>query len=297
MAKTIKFNLILDDYPVRSLEGLQEHFSIEDILKFYENGLLEKWLSVRGYEKQLQLVQDISEAASKKEIIRELIKIFDIALEEKEIEEQICILDFLEKEKVLYEEYKKNSFEKKQILADYHVGYDALIQHMIDNKDNMAVLKADVSELEKEYLGLFALDYHTLFFRLNQEAPKAVFAMLTKKVFRKYWIDRQYWSERDKRSEVYSYIKKNYAKKEKIKEVLEDDLKIVQRDTQAMWDPIERKGTKLMILSTDIGAFIKNAEEFEEKIPSSEVEGAFLLFDGLEYQCNNSSYELLYMEV
>ena len=52
MAKTIKFNLILDDYPVRNLEGLQEHFSIEDMLKYYDNGLLLRWLKVRGYEKQ-----------------------------------------------------------------------------------------------------------------------------------------------------------------------------------------------------------------------------------------------------
>ena len=33
MAKTIKFNLILDNYPVRDIEDIQEHFSIEDMIK------------------------------------------------------------------------------------------------------------------------------------------------------------------------------------------------------------------------------------------------------------------------
>ncbi len=49
MAKTIKFNLILDDKPVRTIEELQENFCIDDILEFYEKGLLQKWLKVRGY--------------------------------------------------------------------------------------------------------------------------------------------------------------------------------------------------------------------------------------------------------
>lgn len=53
MAKTIKFNLILDGYPVRNLEGLQEHFSIEDILKYFRNGLLLRWLKVRGIQKNM----------------------------------------------------------------------------------------------------------------------------------------------------------------------------------------------------------------------------------------------------
>ena len=32
MAKTIKFNLICDGKPVRTIEDLQENFSIEDVL-------------------------------------------------------------------------------------------------------------------------------------------------------------------------------------------------------------------------------------------------------------------------
>ena len=52
MAKTIKFNLICDGKPVRSIEDLQNNFSIEDILDYYNNKLLHRWLEVRGYEKE-----------------------------------------------------------------------------------------------------------------------------------------------------------------------------------------------------------------------------------------------------
>ena len=39
MAKTIKFNLICDDKPVRTIEDLQNNFSIEDVLEYYNNKL------------------------------------------------------------------------------------------------------------------------------------------------------------------------------------------------------------------------------------------------------------------
>lgn len=78
MTKTIKFKLILDDYPVRTIEQLQEHFEIEDILKYFENELLLRWLHVRGYEKQYESVKRIDKSLEKKEIVKELMKIFEI---------------------------------------------------------------------------------------------------------------------------------------------------------------------------------------------------------------------------
>ena len=57
MAKTIKFNLICDNTPVRTIEDLQNNFSIEDVLNYYRNGLLCRWLKVRGYEEELKKVE------------------------------------------------------------------------------------------------------------------------------------------------------------------------------------------------------------------------------------------------
>lgn len=116
MAKTIKFNLILDNYPVRNLEGLREHFSIEDILKYYDNGLLVRWLNVRGYYKQCTAVEAIDKSGDRKEIIISLIKIFEVVdLSIADIEKAICILSYLDKEKELNKEYKKNAFAKNRL--------------------------------------------------------------------------------------------------------------------------------------------------------------------------------------
>ena len=50
MAKTIKFNLICDNQPIRTIEDLQNNFSIEDVLTYYNNRLLHRWLEVRVYK-------------------------------------------------------------------------------------------------------------------------------------------------------------------------------------------------------------------------------------------------------
>lgn len=60
MAKTIKFNLICDEKPVRTIEDLQNNFSIEDVLDYYNNQLLHRWLSVRGYNSELEAVSAIT---------------------------------------------------------------------------------------------------------------------------------------------------------------------------------------------------------------------------------------------
>lgn len=64
-----------------------------------------------------------------------------------------------------------------------------------------------------------------------------------------------------------------------------------------MWDPIERPEVKIMVLHIQKGTFIKNAGEFSEKLSAEDVNEQFLKLNGLEYQCNNETYELLYMEV
>lgn len=292
MAKTIKFNLILDNYPVRNIEGMQEHFSIEDMLKYFKNGLLLRWLKVREYEKEYEKVTAIDKTLDNKSIMMELVKIFEIAdLDEGEIEQAIGILTYLEEEKKLSARYEKNVLAKKQIIKDYHTGYAELVEHMEKNKDNMAILKADAIQMEKEYCELFKLNHFALYFRLVETAPKAVFAILTRDVFRNYWIGENV------NRKIRDNVRYALLSTGKVKEVLGDDLKIVKRNTHAMWDLIERPDVKLMVLSIASGTFVKNAGDFFEKLGNTDVNNKLPKFNGLEYQCNNEAYELLYMEV
>ena len=101
MAKTIKFNLICDDKPVRTIEDLQDNFSIEDVLKYYQNGLLLRWLNVRGYEAEAKKVSEIN-ATEDLEIIKVLIKIFGVEADTQKVEKGVYMLKFLDERKVLY---------------------------------------------------------------------------------------------------------------------------------------------------------------------------------------------------
>lgn len=93
MAKTIKFNLNCDGHPIRTLEDLQNHFSIDDILDYYKNGLLARWLEVRGFEEELKAVQAITETENK-EILKHLITIFDMHCDVADVERCLYILDY-----------------------------------------------------------------------------------------------------------------------------------------------------------------------------------------------------------
>ncbi len=292
MSKTVKFNLILDGYPVRNIEGLQEHFSIEDMLGYYNNGILARWLEVRNYSEQLEKVRAITKSGMK-EIARELVSIFEIETDDGQVEKALAIFSYLEEERMVNQKYRENAYKKSEIINDYHVGYDALIQHMIDNRSDMALLKADVLELERTYFGLFQLDYYSLYFRLLKEAPRAIYAMLTRPALSRYYLIEDAPSQL-KRSLDYDIIPIA-----KIHEYIQDDVTVVKRDTQGMWDPIERGDVELIVLYVEsTGAFVKNYQgALDEKLGAADINGQFKIFHGLEYQCNSSTYELVYMEV
>ena len=98
MAKKIKFNLRCDGNPIRTIEDLQNNFLIEDILSYYENNLLEKWLDVRGYTEQLEQIRKIT-SEDDFEIAKQLVNIFNIEKDPQKVEEELYILEYNKKQK------------------------------------------------------------------------------------------------------------------------------------------------------------------------------------------------------
>ena len=97
MAKTIKFNLISDEHPIRTIEELQQNFSIEDVLAYFKAGILERWLDVRGYDKEKKEVAKIDKKLDKLEQVSELIKIFNIEEDNQKIDDAIYNLNYEER--------------------------------------------------------------------------------------------------------------------------------------------------------------------------------------------------------
>lgn len=187
MAKTIKFNLICDGKPVRTIEDLQENFSIEDVLKYYENGLLLRWLEVRGYETEYKKVSEIKETEAL-EIVKELIRIFGIEADEKSVEQGVYMLKFLEERKALCEAYKQDGFKTQEIIDDYQAGYKQLVDDMVENPKDVARIKADIAELMSGYRWVMDLTHRRLFWTLREISPLAIMCLLMNDEARKYYL-------------------------------------------------------------------------------------------------------------
>lgn len=329
MAKTIKFNLICDDKPVRTIEDLQENFSIEDVLKYYQNGLLLRWLEVRGYEAEYKKVSEISEIEAI-EIIKELIKIFNIEADEKKAEEGVYMLQFLDEKKKLYEAYKNDSFKASGIIGDYQTGFKKLIEGLFENPNDVARIKANVAELMSSYKWAMDLYHRQLFWNLKEISPLAIMCILMNDEARKYYLPIQVKKddvtsdgEEDKRVNPYvvAFTKKednsgvtydienNVDKRNMYNAIcsmlkandfasrLGDNLYIFSGVTDGYWKDLETKGKKYMIISMESGDFVRSAGLQGGDLASTDVENKFVIVDGIDYKSNSSSRQLLYMEV
>lgn len=294
MAKTIKFNLISDDKPVRTIENLRENFSIEDILELYNNGLLQRWLEVRGYSELLEKVKSIKSDRNIEQI-QQLINIFDVECDDAKIKEGIAILDYIIEHKCLLEEYNKSNYKAKAVIDDYHLGYESIINDIIKNKDNMPKIKANIKEIEENYIGLFNLNYKDLYNILVDNAPLAIFAILMNTKMRSYFISSDYSSENT--NLIYNKIENFVTNKTVLKEKLGEELKMFKGNTEAYWKDIEPKEKTLMIISMQDGNYVRNAGTFGEELSSTDVNNNFMVLSGIDYKSNNTYHELLYMEV
>lgn len=294
MAKTIKFNLILDGNSVRNIDDLKNNFSIEDIVETYNNGLLQRWLSVRGYNEYLDKVNSI-EADNNINQIEQFIKIFEIEYDDSKIKEGLAIIDYINERKFLLDEYKKANYETKKVVDDYHSGYDSIIADIIENKDNMAKIKANIREIQENYMGLFNFNYRDLYNTLVYKAPLAIFAILMNNKMRSYFIEDENSSTNT--NLIYSTIKELVANKTWLKKKLDIELKMFKGNTEAYWKDIEPKGKTFMIISMQSGNFVRNAGSFGEELSSEDINNNFLLINGIDYKSNNANHELLYMEV
>jgi hypothetical protein len=317
MAKTIKFNLRLDGCPVRDLEGIQQHFSIEDMLDYYKSGLLLRWLEVRGYETQRQDVQSIEQTKDNEAIICELSKIFDVELDEDEIRKSTCIFEYLETREQQKQSYQRDLSARHSVIKDYLQGYLTLIQHtMVDHKDDMSRLKEDARVLEAEYGWFIDHTYCDLYYTLYEKAPKAVFALLKRDAFREHWIGESANAgvKHHIESELLQVIKSTEAwigmevtkleqseqqREKKLKEILGSDLKIFRGTfTNGTWKTVVPANEKVMILpSNRTTVLVQSAGDLNCGRSLYNAGKELQLLNGLEYRSDSSNINIYYLEV
>lgn len=292
MAKTIKFNLICDEKPIRTIEDLQNNFSIEDVLTYYNNKLLHRWLSVRGYDAELKAVSAITTDDSI-EIIKELIHIFNVETDEKKVEESIYMFQYQEERRQTYEIYKIENYNVVNIIEDYEHDYLQLVRGILMNPNDVSLIKANIAEMVSNYDWVFELNHRELFWNLMKHSPLGVMCLLMNEESRKYYLPG---GDNEDKKRMFQAIC-NLIEQSDFEKLLRGNLITFSGMTDGYWKDLEPKGKKFMIVSMEIGDFVRSAGKSGGDLTGSDIKNAFVILDGIDYKSNYSSHKLRYMEV
>ncbi len=302
MAKTIKFNLILDGQQVRSIKDLQENFCVEDIMRLYQDGLLQKWLKVRGYDEELQQVEAIK---SKNSVIVELIKIFKIETNESVIEESLYSLEYRAKREAELQKWTKTGSKIERAIDGYHKGYETLKSKLIEHKHDMAFLKATTKEISENYSRLFQLDNTRFYHQFTRDAPLMIYAILMNSTLRDLLLQNE--DIRKSLVKTFKITNRDEAKRlicpKLDKDKAFDDmmqrigLHIFTGETKSYWKDLQTEKTKVLIISVPGTSIIRSAKDKLEEITSTKANGKFLILDGLVYKSSDKVNPIVYLEI
>lgn len=200
MSKTIKFNLILNGNRVRNLDGLRENFSVEDILEYFDNGILEKWLKIREYEEEYEAVSSIDKSSDIKEKIKAFVEIFAIDADERDIDEAVYVLNYMTRNNQKNSDIAENSNRRNTIISEYFKQYNEIIGHMETNKNDWEKLKADAAIVEMDFVDAFYNDMQTMAKKYCKDAPLVLTALLSRPKLNAYFqanpIQKEYLPDR-----------------------------------------------------------------------------------------------------
>lgn len=290
MAKTIKFNLIIDGNPIRTIKDLQESFSIEDVLEYYHSGILQKWLKVRGYEDYIKKVEAIKPNNS---AIIELIKIFAVELDEQRIKEDVYALEFMEKRKAELTKWALKGTKIENIIGDYNNSYDQLKEDILAHEEDMPYLKVVIRKLSTEYKYLFSLDYWKFFQDFKNTVPLVIYAILMNSTLRNFFLND---------GRIVKELKMNFTFEEqenKKVEELSQKIKVIAfaGKTDGYWKDLVERDTKVMILTMPSSSLIASPIKMSEEISKKDVSGNFVILDGLLYKSKTADESIIYMEI
>ena len=193
MAKIPKFNLTMDGELVRSIEELQNNFSVDDILDHYESKRLHKWLKSRGFTDYLTKVEAI-EYDDKTAIIKPLMDIFEIEYSDEDLSDILDQLKYVPTKAshtalvpVSTAQADSDKFPvaplSKEVSGSVNLDYESqkyeeLVNEIINDPENLELIKKNIDLLASKYYAIYSRDALNLFYKLSKHSHLALFAIL-----------------------------------------------------------------------------------------------------------------------
>lgn len=312
MAKSIKFNLTVDNKPIRTIEELRENFCINDIDELYREGRLQKWLEVRGFDEYLAQIKEINHETP----IYKLIDIFGMGskISKDEVNKIVSNIYYENERKKQLAVWEKKNNDVKSIIQVYHAKYDELKNVMIENPSNFPLIKSTINEICKNYFGLFKLNYVDFYYEIYDKIPLIVYACLmneqSSRLFLGYYpynlpkklplpfVDNIL----KKYTPILENVIKNYSGKFDIvnncknKDDIEKYILKLSGSTDGYWDEKEPLKQKVMILGMSSSAEVNSADKKDSGLKRNYVKG-FVILDGLQYRAQRNDDFVYYMLV
>ena len=305
MAKTIKFNLNCDGYPVRTLEDLQNHFSVQDVWGYYQNGLLQRWLDVRGYETETKAIAAVTNKDAMT-VMKELIRIFKVETDTDQVEQSLYILKYEEERQKRLAAYQEESHNMQQIIRDYHSGYARLATDILKHPDDAARIKANIRTIVEEYPKLLKLNHRNLFYLLKEKSALALMCCLMNDTTRAYYLPVNVSKEKGKteldteynadKAAMYKAIC-DLVEESSFSEKLGNNLLRFSGQTDGYWKDLAAKGKKYIIIKMESRNYVRSAGQTGGDLSYDEVAKKFVILNGIDYKSAYPLDELWYMEV
>jgi hypothetical protein len=321
MPKTIKFNLNIAEDSVRTLDDLRkllnddfkESKCIEELLKFYKNGVLKRWLDVHGYETESESISKIS-FVDDKDIVPKIVKIVDA---KKKISGKLENIRLGLGAQGACKNDNDVASSLEVTLNNYRKKYDELVDKIVQYKDDYPKIKVAVEKLADKFMWLIEFDFERLFHFVENCAPMALFAFVANDKMRRFCVpefckngnglldinlnygdSNQSYFYKSKKI-IYEHLKILTTEK-KLKDILGKYLKTARESSENCWKNIESNEKKYLILdvkdSKSSKCILRSANKDAEELIYKDIKGMYKIVSGIDVKNLNNGI-LFYMEV
>lgn len=313
-----------------NIEDIMEHFKSGLLMRWLEVQGLETELQEINKLSQSKNTDNFALAQG-------ILEIFDMdkELDKNALKITLADINYKEYKENLLKSNENLNRNAKAFLKEYHEKFQNIIWDIIKNNSDVEKIKSNLKIIEKDYFDLFLLHFQTLVSALKTSAPLALlFGLGTDKIRNvllayininevndenrglnlKDIISEQSSSEdkeylKNINIDTIDYIRFEYF--EAICELLykklnfnaqdfPDVIKVFKGSTDGLWRDLVAKNKKVLVLKiygSAKASKIPNDGETNEALGKEEIDGKFLILDGLNFQSSANTASIEYVEL
>ena len=176
----------VDGQQVRTLEELRENFNLEDVLKHFYSGKLQKWLISHDYKHELDQVKDIASSNKKLDVSSKLLDIFKIEYDKKELKhfiEELNQCETLAQQAAVGDSSEQRNTKRtaslsKKATSSTYDKYKRLVDEICMHDHKIDLIKQKIDIIVRKYYKHYLNERLGLIARFTKEAPYAFLAII-----------------------------------------------------------------------------------------------------------------------